>query len=427
MGKIAILIVEDEVIVAMDLQSHLEKLGYSVCERVNSGEKAIQYLQKHGADLVLMDIMRKGKMTGIEAASHIRSRFHLPVIYITANTNPQIFEQAKMTEPFGLIVKPFRERELQTNIEMALYKHRMEEQLRKSEQKFRKLSEELEQRVEVRTTELQKANKRLAELLNILQSTQAQCVQSEKMAALGRLMAGLSHEISTPLGIGVTAASHLELKTFAFEQQYQNGKMMRSALQHYLDCVRESTDILLKNLRHAADQIQSFKQVAVDRGSERKRKFRLKTYFDDVLLSLRPKLKKTHHTVIVDCPEELELDSYPGTFSQIITNFIINSLTHGFEDQEQGKIVIQVSREGDILQIRYNDNGKGMTEKERSHIFEPFYTTKSEQGGSGLGLHIVYNLVIQRLHGNIVCESAPGAGTTFIIQIPLDEVLSLSR
>jgi len=147
MRKPTILIVEDEFIVAKDLQAHLEALGYSVCKsrsvcgRVNSGKNAIQQVQETGADLVLMDIMLKGTMDGIEAASHIHSRFHIPVIYITANTDPQIFEQAKITEPFGFIVKPFNERDLQTNIEMALYKHRMEEQLRASEAKYRQVVE----------------------------------------------------------------------------------------------------------------------------------------------------------------------------------------------------------------------------------------------------------------------------------------------
>ncbi len=141
MDKITILIVEDEFIVAMDLQAHLEALGYSVSGRVNSGEKAIHYVQETGVDLVLMDIMLKGKMDGIEAAAHIRSHFHIPVIYITANTNPHIFEQAKVTEPFGFIVKPFNERELQANIEMALYKHRMEARLRESEAKYRQVVE----------------------------------------------------------------------------------------------------------------------------------------------------------------------------------------------------------------------------------------------------------------------------------------------
>ena len=137
-----------------------------------------------------------------------------------------------------------------------------------------------------------------------------------------------------------------------------------------------------------------------------------------------PKLKKTRHTVIINCPEDLELDSYPGTFAQIITNFVINSLIHGFEDQDQGNIVIHVTREHGILLIRYSDNGKGMTEEERSQIFEPFYTTKHGQGGSGLGLHIVYNLVTKRLQGNIVCESTPDVGTTFIIQIPLEGTIT---
>jgi signal transduction histidine kinase len=145
----------------------------------------------------------------------------------------------------------------------------------------------------------------------------------------------------------------------------------------------------------------------------------LKQYLDDVLLSLGPRLKKTPHTIMVSCPENLELESYPGAFSQILTNFIINSLLHAFIPDVPGKIELHIYEEHGTLRIRYSDNGKGMNPQERSHIFEPFYTTKRGQGGSGLGLHIVYNLVTQRLHGSITCESKPGEGMTFMIQIPI--------
>jgi signal transduction histidine kinase len=285
---------------------------------------------------------------------------------------------------------------------------------------LRENEEHLEELVAQRTADLIAANKALQESLEKLEKTQDQLVQSEKMAALGRLVAGITHEISTPLGVGVTATSHLEEKTQEIERFYHDDKMRRSDLEDYLKTVRETTGIIMRNLQRAANHIQGFKQVAVDQTSEKKRQFKLKEYIDEVLLSLHPKLKRTPHTITVNCPENLEIDSYPGAFSQIITNFVMNSLIHGFTpDTTQGEIVLQIYENRGSLWIRYRDNGRGMSEQECTRIFEPFYTTKREQGGSGLGLHIVYNLVTQQLNGQITCESIPGVGTTFIIQIPI--------
>ncbi len=303
---------------------------------------------------------------------------------------------------------------------IAIENARMFDDLRQAEEDLRKLNEELEQRVEARTKELKDANEALQKSLETLQRTQAQLVQSEKMAALGDLVAGVSHEINTPIGVGVTAASYLQQKSQEIAQLYQQGTITRSDLESYLKTATESSEMILNNLRRAADHIRSFKQVAVDQTSGDRRTFKLKEYLDEVLLSLHPKLKKTKHTIIVHCPDDLEIDSYPGAFSQIITNFVLNSLKHGFEGKEQGHIVLEVTHQNGQLQLRYNDDGRGMTQEERSRIFEPFYTTKRSQGGSGLGLHIVYNLVTQKLNGCIECESASGVGTTFIIQMPLE-------
>ncbi len=288
----------------------------------------------------------------------------------------------------------------------------------RAEEAVRRLNEELEQRVVQRTEELQEANRNLHSSLDELQRTKDHLVQSEKLAALGELVAGVAHEINTPVGIGVTAASHLELKTREIEGLHQSGKLKRSDLEGYLNTASESSGALLSNLTRAAELIRSFKQVAVDQSTQERRRFNLKQYIDGVLLSLRPKLKKTHHGVVVECPDELELDSYPGAFSQIITNLVMNSLIHGFEHKEQGAIRIKAYWEDGALVLRYSDDGCGMGEALRSRMFEPFYTTKRGQGASGLGLHIVYNLVNQSLGGSITCESAPGQGTTFVIRIP---------
>ncbi len=288
-----------------------------------------------------------------------------------------------------------------------------------AEESLRELNEKLEQRVEARTAELQEANRALQESLEILRKAQEQLVQSEKMAALGGLVAGVAHEINTPVGVGVTAASYLYEKTLGIKQHYDNGTMKRSELEKYLEMATESTEMILVNLQRAADQVKGFKQVAVDQTSDEKRRFRLKNYIDGVLLSLHPKLRRTKHSMQVACPEELEFESYPGAFSQIITNLVINSLIHGFEHIEQGSISLDVTLDGDMLELYYKDDGRGMTKEEASKVFEPFYTTKRAKGGTGLGLHIVYNVVTQRLEGTIRCESVPGEGTSFLIRIPM--------
>ncbi|CAN2043758.1 hypothetical protein GMMP13_1120023 [Candidatus Magnetomoraceae bacterium gMMP-13] len=275
----------------------------------------------------------------------------------------------------------------------------------------KRAKEELEQRVIERTAKLK-------ESVEMLKSTQAKLVQSEKMAALGDLVGGVAHEINTPVGIGVTAASHLEEKTRECNALFEFGKLKRSDLETYLKTASSSAEMILSNLRRAASLIQSFKQVAVDRANEVKRIFNLKEYIDDVLLSLRPKLKKTQHRINITCPENIKLNSYPGALSQIVTNLIVNTLIHGFENIDSGEINFDISEERDIILFKYQDNGKGIDPNNLNKIFDPFFTTKRGRGGSGLGMHIVYNLVTQTIGGSIECISTPGKGTCFIIQIP---------
>ena len=282
---------------------------------------------------------------------------------------------------------------------------------KKIEEELRILNEELEQRVAKRTAELEA-------LLETVTRTQKQLIQSEKLAALGGLVAGVAHEINTPIGVGVTAASHLQLKTRELVSLYQAGTMKRSELEQYLKVSEESSDMILANLYRAADLIRSFKQVAVDQSSEEKRQFKLKEYLHDILLSLGPKLRNTEYEVVVLCPDNLIITSYPGVFSQILTNFIMNSLLHGFEESGQGKMTIEVSVTHERLRLVYSDNGQGISEEHLPKIFNPFFTTRNVQKSSGLGMFVVYNLVTQKLQGTITCESQVGVGTTFVLDIP---------
>jgi signal transduction histidine kinase len=275
-----------------------------------------------------------------------------------------------------------------------------------AQQEVLRLNRELERRVVERTAELQEA--------------QTHLIQTEKLAALGDLVAGLSHEISTPTGVAVTAVSHLAQKTDAFEELVAEGQVRRSDLDKFLAVCRDSAEITLLNLRRAAELVASFKRVAVDQSSEERRTFKVKEYLHEILLSLRPKLKHANFSVQVHCDEKLELDHYPGTFSQIITNLVVNTLMHGYLDDERGLVTITMERVKDRYLLRYADDGKGIEPQHIGRIFDPFFTTRRGQGGTGLGLFILHNLVTQKLGGTVSCESSPGQGTIFTIKFPVE-------
>ncbi|MAZ66895.1 MAG: hypothetical protein CMF25_07275 [Kangiellaceae bacterium] len=271
-----------------------------------------------------------------------------------------------------------------------------------------------------RSEALQRANNELNKTMEILRVTQNELVESEKMASLGQLVAGVAHEINTPVGVGVTAASHLEAKTRDMLRLFESGQLKKSSLTEFLATCTESSKIILSNLDRASKLIKNFKQVAVDQSSEERRKFNLLDYLQDVLLSLRPKLKNTNVEVAIDGDRTVIMDNYPGALSQIVSNLVINSLVHAFEGIEAPKILMTVSMEQETIIFTYKDNGTGISEEARTKIFTPFYTTKRGEGGTGLGLHIVYNLVTQKLKGSIACASEVNNGVEFVLRLPLE-------
>jgi signal transduction histidine kinase len=282
-----------------------------------------------------------------------------------------------------------------------------------------RLNESLEQSVIDRTQELSEANDTLSTAMEDLQNAQSQLVENEKMASLGSLVAGVAHEINTPIGIGVTATSHLNSQIKEFDDLYQSGKIKKSDFETMLTSSKESSGIILKNLQRAAELIKSFKQVAVDQSEEQTQHFNLKTYLDDVIVSLKPQLKHTAHEFEIEC-EDVEVNSYPGCFAQIVTNLVGNSILHAFDDGRAGRMSLRVKQEGEEICLTFEDNGKGMTEEQLEKIYEPFFTTKRGKGGSGLGMHILYNMVSQTLNGTIDCYSEVGKGTKFEIYFPVD-------
>lgn len=246
--------------------------------------------------------------------------------------------------------------------------------------------------------------------------------QAEKMAGLGEMVAGVAHEVNTPLGVCVTVISHLQEELQRFEAKYKASKMSRQDLDTLLQENHDGYQILTNNLRRAADLIRSFKQVAVDQGSEQMRPFNMKGYIEEIITSLGPKLHKSPHTFSCECPDDLEINSRPDAFAQIITNFVMNSLIHGFVEKESGQMRLSVAlaKDQQTLELIYTDNGAGMSEETRQRIYEPFYTTRRGVG-SGLGMHIIFNMVTELLKGTVRCSSRPGKGVRFEIRLPIRE------
>jgi PAS domain S-box-containing protein len=252
-----------------------------------------------------------------------------------------------------------------------------------------------------------------------LKETQASLVQAEKMASLALLVAGVAHEINTPIGIAYGCSTHLSGRTQALSAAFEGGTMKKSDLAAYVATADDSSRLIQQNLTRAAELIQSFKRVAVDQTSEERRAFDLLAYLEEIVTSLGPTLRKGPHRVAIACSPGIVVDSFPGALSQVITNLVMNALTHAFPPDTKGHMVIDATDLSDgEIEIRFADDGVGIPTDHQPKVFEPFFTTKRGAGGSGLGLHIVFNLVTQTLGGRISVDSAPGDGTTFILRIP---------
>lgn len=279
----------------------------------------------------------------------------------------------------------------------------------------------LRSEVSGRTLELFEKRELLKMTINEMEKTKHQLVENEKMASLGNLVAGIAHEINTPLGISVTLGSFLQEEIILLHKKVQSGHLKRSDLDNYCTESTQNCVRLLSNLDRAADLINSFKQVAIDQSSDEMRTFKVSEYVDEVLLSLHSFIKKTNIEVKVHAPQdEPVIKSYPGAIAQIVTNLLMNAIIHAFDNgQRLGKVDFRLSIKKDNLLITVCDDGVGMSDEVRHKIFEPFYTTQRGNGGSGLGLSIVYNLVVHQLQGNIRCKSTLGEGSTFIILLPM--------
>lgn len=277
----------------------------------------------------------------------------------------------------------------------------------------------LEERVKKRTTDIENVNQELTRILAKLQRTQGDLVQSKKLAALGALVAGVSHELNTPIGNGLTVASSLYEDTASILGTLKSG-ITRSALERYLHDMQDGSDLVVRSLERASELVTSFKQVAVDRTSAHRRNFDLAEMLRETRVTMSPLFKNTPYTIDIDVDCDIEMDSYPGPLGQIITNLLNNALIHAFDGRDSGAISIRGSmHDQDSTELIVCDNGVGISEENKRRIFDPFFTTKLGEGGNGLGMHIVHNLVEGVLGGSIRVESTEGVGTIFFMVIPL--------
>lgn len=289
----------------------------------------------------------------------------------------------------------------------------MNDELTGANEEMSAMNEELtaaNEEITAMNEELRESNEKIIEMKDYL-------VESEKMAALGGLVAGVAHEVNTPLGVGITASSHLNDIAQELMAKIKEPNFDCKSLMDYLEDIQQAALIIEKNLTRAGRLTQSFKQLSIDQISEPKRIFNVGEYLEEILISLSPSFKQTNIHVETKYKENLFLNGSPGAFAQIITNLLMNSILHAYDKHESGTITITIKKDHDGIKMIFSDDGHGMTEQTRLKIYDPFFTTRRDLGGTGLGLSIVYSIITQQFSGTIKCTSKLGVGTTFTIML----------
>ena len=392
-----ILIVDDVFDNIKVIINYLKDLNYELYF-ATSGEKAIQSIQTVTPDLILMDVMMP-VLNGLETVKKIKKdeRYKdIPVIFITALNEPEDISKGFQAGGVDYITKPVKSIELIARIKIHI---QLEE--------HRKLLEKIvvEEKNEI----------------DYLKLTQKQLVESEKMASIGGLVAGVANQIKTPLGSSLTEISHILLITENMIEQNKKNNNNDAELNQYLNTTKDLSTTILNNLNKTDELIINFKRVAVDQSSDRKRKIHLKSYIEGLVLSLDNIQKETNVAISLHCSEELEVFTYPGGLYQILTNLLINSFQHAFDEKGTGKIEINIDIKDNNLNLLYKDDGKGIEQSNLDKIFEPFFTTDKENDRIGLGLNIVYSTVLSTFNGTVNCTSELNKGTSFDIVLNIDE------
>ncbi len=369
-----ILIVDDNPVNIDLLRRYLEPEKYKICA-VTSGEKALDVITKVHIDLILLDIMMPG-IDGYDTCRALKKtpKFKdIPVIFVTAKVEPEDLRKGFSVGGVDYITKP-----VQQDIVLARVKNQLSQ---------------------VKQYQLER---------NLIK-------ENLKMAELGKLVAGITHEVSSPLSTMMLSVDHILSQTTQVKADFEQGKLDKNMFCKYLSQLNDGLNLCKRNSERATNIMLSFKHVAVDQCSNALIEFNLCNYVEDILLTLRPKLKAYNHQITLNIASNIQIDSFPGAFSQIMTNLINNSLIHGFQNGQKGKITISATLDGQWVKLIYQDTGCGMTEEQKQNAFKKFYTTKAGKGGSGLGLALCKELVENTLNGHIYLESEAGAGCKFNI------------
>lgn len=376
-----------------------EKLGWTVIARAPAGIRD-QHFQAMALDIIAMGAgaIAFGLLIGAGWAKSVGGNVRGLVELSSA-----VSEGRDPGEPFRGVIREFDA--------VADELRALGKAVDERERSLRSLNEELEDRVAARTAELEGALERLT-------STQDELVRSQKLAALGNLVAGIAHELNTPLGNGMMAVSTIADHHREFAKEIEGG-LRKSALDSYVSETGAGIGIALRNLRRAAELIGDFKQLAVDRASDVRRPYFIDAVVRENLAALYPALKRTPYTVETAVEPGIAMDGYPGLLGQVIVNLVNNAVTHGFSGRDRGVVRISGARAGEKVRLSVSDDGVGIPDEAKPRVFEPFFTTRMGSGGSGLGLYIVHNAIVNALGGSVSLESEPGKGTTFTLELPL--------
>lgn len=372
-----ILIVDDNPVNIDLLRCYLGGESYDI-SAVTSGEKALKLIERVKPDLILLDVMMPG-IDGYETCRRLKDNTDtvgIPVIFVTAKTEPEDIHQGFTVGGADYITKPAQQDEVLARIANQL--------------------------------KLLERSKFERDLVH----------NSAKMSSLGSFVGSIAHEVSTPLGTLNTALSFTIDQAKSLQQAFDDKKLKPAQLATFLSQVNEALQISQTNIESASRILHSFKLVAVDQCRYNVMPFNLREYIENILLSLKPKLKATSHQVNTNVPADIEINSYPGAISQIVTNLINNSLLHGYTDSDSGQISITAIVDAGWCQLTYRDDGQGMSAETLEKTFEPYYTTKSGEGGSGLGMGIIKKLIEQDLEGSVKITSAISLGVTVVIRFP---------
>lgn len=398
-----ILIIDDDSTNLDMLLSYLEGYGFRLIVALN-GEIGVKKAQIEKPNLILLDVMMPG-IDGFETCRRLKAddkTKEIPVIFMTVLDSHHNKIRGFDVGAVDYVTKPIYHKEVLARISTHLG--------------LQNLMLKLNSKVE----ELTRTRYFMMQQIEELTETRHQLVQSEKMASLGRLVAGFAHEINTPIGVAVGAASTLSENVETIDQLLEQEEVDEDELVGRLENIKEAANLTLSNLKRASALVNRFKNTAIHQSEDSFQEFEVKSAILDVINSLVCHFEKTHITVQVDCSKDLTIHSLCGALEQILTHLMINSLMHGFEEgKKSGYINIMARLDGENLHVEYSDTGKGIASEDLEKLFEPFFTTAHAQGASGLGLYICYNLIVTQLQGSISCNSSPGKGLKFEINYPI--------